>query len=231
MRTTRTIRLGVLALCAGAFASVSQGAVLSGVVTDWAGADGPWITDPFIDNALVIGDGNNSVVAAWTFATWNWDPDPEFPAPRFSAWFYATNLSLVGGPFDSMDVAWAEGITDVSQIADASIFDFIPAPEFSPHVYYPHMFADAQSNDGSIGSTHDADIGDFLMIRNAETGHYGVLRVDLIHTFDTSGRPYAHMDATWWFQTDGSGDFSSVPAPGATMLLGIAGMGVLRRKR
>lgn len=116
--------------------------------------------------------------------------------------------------------AFATGVTDITQISDASIFDF--------------------TLDAVIGPLCDADcdpdgVGDFIVVRGAEgqanEGFYGVLRIDDVHDVDIH-LPYAELDGTWWFQTDRTGDFSDavVPEPG-TALLVLAGVAALLRYR
>ena len=125
-------------------------------------------------------------------------------------WFYGSNFN----PHDT-DVAIATDITDVTQVTDASVFSFTAA---------------------SVGPLCDADcsptgVGTFLVFRNVATSHYGVLRVDDIvgaaeHT--------ATLNATWWFQTDGTGDFSgnaTVPEPASLFLMGVGLAGAASLKR
>lgn len=214
--TRKTWTLAALMAAAigmGASAPSVHAEVITGSVSNWAGWDSG--RSP-TDSLLVFGDGTHHVSAAWTFATYDQDWDPE--SPRFSAWFYAMHSSLVA-PQDSVEVAWAPGVTEIAEITDASIFAFTSTDYFLAH---EHKFADAQSNDGLPGSSHGDGVGDFIVLRNASSGHYGVLRVDAVHSlaFEDDGRVYAHMDATWWFQTDGTGDFSTVPTPG-TLLIGL----------
>lgn len=117
-----------------------------------------------------------------------------------------------GSVFGNSDVAYATGITDVLQITDASIFDF---------------------ESHSVGPLCDADcnpsgVGDFIAMRNIDTGHYGVLRVD-----DIAGIfPGGTLDATWWFQTDGTSDFSVVSIPSTAWLFSstLLGLGFIRRR-
>lgn len=124
-------------------------------------------------------------------------------------YFYGWGSNL----FASTEVAHAKGITDVTQISDVSSFTF------ESHYVGPLCDADCDA-DGT---------GEFIVLRNIDTGHYGVLRID-----DVSGLfyPDAALDATWWFQTDGTSDFSVVPIPAAAWLFGSAvlGLGYISRR-
>lgn len=129
---------------------------------------------------LEIGDGTNNVSFFWVLPGEFWG----------SAANGTTNSS----------VAIATGIKDISEIHDASIF------EFSQEIVGP--ICDAQCDPEGIG--------DFVIARNNKTGHYGVLQVKGIYDRewenDAGGIEIFHeLDGTWWFQTDGSGDFSSEP--------------------
>jgi len=81
-------------------------------------------------------------------------------------------------------MARATGVNDVSEISDASAFDF-------ERVVGPACDADCATN----------GVGEFLIFTNTETGFYGVLRVDDVAE-DRS------LDVTWWFQTDRTTDLS-----------------------
>jgi len=97
--------------------------------------------------------------------------------------FYGSNFT------GDSDVAIATGVTDVSQIVNAGAYFF-------------------QSR--SVGPVFDADAdplayGQFVIYRHDVTHHYAVLHVQDIH-----GPVFGWLlDATWWFQTDGSGNFGS----------------------
>ena len=114
------------------------------------------------------------------------------------------------------DVAVATGVGDIAEIVDASVFAY---------------------TSGAVGPVCDADcatngVGQFLVYNNLNSGYFGALRIDNIIG---SGLD-ATVDLTWWFQTDGSGNFgrpASVPEPGLLGLLGLGllGMGLARRRR
>jgi hypothetical protein len=86
-------------------------------------------------------------------------------------------------------VALATGITNVTQITNAAIY--------------------APFSTGSIGPVSDAGanggIGQFVVLQST-SGYYAVVRMDDVQDDDT-------LNATWWFQTDGTGDFSSFAGP------------------
>lgn len=60
-------------------------------------------------------------------------------------------------------------------------------------------------------TTNPSGIGGFVVHYNAEHGYYGVLRLDDV--YDRQENPectvLGKVDYTWWFQTNGSDDFSS----------------------
>lgn len=130
--------------------------------------------------SLDIGDGVNKVSFVWFLPGEFWG----------SA---ATGLT-------SSSVAIATGVKDISEIDDASIF------QFTQDVAGP--VCDAQCDPDGVG--------DFVIARNDKTGHYGVLQVKKIYDREyedeDGGIEIMHeLDGTWWFQTDGTGDFSQKP--------------------
>jgi len=115
-------------------------------------------------------------------------------------------------------IAFATGVTDISQIKDASIFHPLAWNYVGP-------LCDAVCDPDGVG--------DFIVLRSISTGHYGVLRIDDIQysewwtSYDEFGSLFfrsGSLNGTWWFQTDGTGDFSSVssvPEPSSYMLFGV----------
>ena len=113
-----------------------------------------------------------------------------------SGYFYGRSYGV-----DS-DVSAAPGITAIGQITDAASMSYTS-------LYVGPLFDAGSHLDG---------VGDFVVYRNDTSGHFGVLRMDDVHS--------GQLNATWWFQTDGSGNFapaSSVPEPSA-MSLALAGL-------
>ncbi len=125
---------------------------------------------------LTIGEGPHQVTANWSINTFN------------KGWFSAPGN----------EIAHAVGITDVSQITDASQFSFVSS--------------------GSVGPVCDAicsptGVGEFVIIRNQTSNFYGVLRVDEINFVNVVPPLEAYMSGRWWFQTNGSADFSGDSGP------------------
>jgi hypothetical protein len=183
------------ALCTYVFSigmvTAADAAVISGNITDWDESG----------SLMNIGDGGNSVNMWWSITTFD------------KGWFYGSSST------GDSDVAFASGVTTISDISDASVFTY------NNDYTGPHCDADCATN----------GVGDFLVWKNTGTGHYGVLRIDDIIVQDINV-PLATLYGTWWFQTDGTGDFSSavVPIPPALWLFcsGLLGLvGITRRKK
>lgn len=198
---------GVAALAlASCITMTADAAVITGTMTDVGLND-------FFFNAGVFGDGTNSVEFVAGFAWWS------TPLASGGMWFYGSEFSYEEGSLASRsEVAFVPGILDVSLITDASIYTYT-SDAISTSVSVaggPDMFGSQQG---------------LVLLRNEATGHYGALRLDGMRaqpfSFDADG-----IDVTWWFQTDGTGDFSSVPAPATVpLLLAPALFGGRRRRR
>lgn len=121
-------------------------------------------------------------------------------------WFYGSNFT------GDSNVSAQPGVTDISEITFAEGFSYTA---------------------GSVGPLQDSNadpdmVGDFVVWQNLNTGHFGALRIDDIIGNDVS----AVMNATWWFQTNGTGNFA-VPEPSSVIaigLLAICSAGMRRRR-
>jgi hypothetical protein len=141
---------------------------------------------------LVLGDGVHSVRISWSLQFYD------------TGYFYGRS----DGPLGAAEVAALPDVTDVWEITDAGASDFVSYPP------------------SSVGPLCDAacdpdQVGDFVVWRNTVSGHFLVLRIDDIRVDDLV-QSIAFLDGTWWFQADGSGDFSSVPEAPRALLLAIA---------
>jgi len=138
---------------------------------------------------LTFGDGSHSVTLWWSVAN-----------PNSSGYFYATSDTAV---------ALATNVSSLSQIEDASIFAFAAG---LPNAYYVGPVSD-------VGVT--GGLNSFVVLRNTQNGYYGVARVDDIFKYQVpinhgTYSSYSGLNATWWFQSNGSSDFSVIPEPSAT---------------
>lgn len=175
-------------------ASSVQATVISGTTTSAFFDGGGGL--PF-SHAIKFGDGVHSVTSYW--------------APR--SLHQADIIGQLAREFDTpvtfSDIASAAGVTDISQITDASIFGF---------ANFARNLCDAVCDPDGVG--------DFVVVRNILDGYYGVLRIDKIDYYPFSYKA-GDLQATWWFQTDGTGNFASpVPEPSSYLMFGI-GMLVL----
>ncbi len=226
-RISRTALLAAAALCAmhtGAVASI-----ISGTIVDRVGVfpfDASGMGNPVI-RAYEVGDGVNHVTINPHFGAW-WP---------WGASLYFTGSDLDGNAFGWHDteVARVYGITDVSQITDASAYTFtngypdgpngypdpVPATHFVPTSAPPPDWVSAPTG--------------LMLLRNIHTGHYGAVIFrnswGFVEDFSMEYGPFSAMvELEWYFQTDGSGDFSSVPTPPTVALLA-AGACLGRRRR
>ncbi len=151
------------------------------------------------------------VTLFWT----NRNPNLGFGYIYGSGWDGASN--------GDTDIAIATGVTDISQITDASSYGFTDQ----------YLVV----NDGQLAG----GVGNFVVMHNKVSDYFGVLRIDDIRPREHSTIPFdGVMDATWWFAADHGTDFSGPtmisPIPespvygiGAALMLG--SLVTLRRRK
>lgn len=178
-------------------ASSAQASIISGTVTSFffnGGAGGP------ASSPIEFGNGVHSVTSFWGSAS-------------LHRGYIHGNLFPEGGdgPIHYSNVAFAVGVTDISQITEASIFSF---SDSTP------ILCDAICDPDGVG--------DFAVTRNVLDGYYGVLRIDRIDHYNDDYDTFGLLQATWWFQTDGTGNFTSpVPEPSSYLMFGIGMLALL----
>lgn len=205
----RGVRGGkVLAACiaASCLSTAAHAEVISGSMT------GVGLND-FNFNAGVFGDGINSVEFIAQFASWSQ------AQMTGSMWFYGSEFNYDDGSLAKSEVAFVPGVLDISQITDASVYTYT-VDATATHV--------AVTGGASIFGSEQG----LVLLRNLATGHYGAVRLDGMtvagggFVFDAES-----IDVTWWFQTDGTGDFSSVPTPASAALFACTGLLGARGRR
>lgn len=141
--------------------------------------------------AYSFGDGTHSVTLSWSVNITD-----------RSGYFYRNG---------STEVALATGVSSIDQITDAGGYSFT-----TPAAYYIGPVFD-------VGFT--GGLNSFIVLKNTADNFFGVVRLDDIFPYATpidygTYQSVAGLNATWWFQSNGTGDFSSVPEPAAIALLG-----------
>lgn len=132
-------------------------------------------------------------------------------------WFYGSSYSI-----SNADVYVFSGLAGPTTIADASIFDYVDSStQTSPGPYGPSWAAWAQEGD--------------TVFFHGVNGYYGAWYIEDIYYDPANPMDYASLDGTWYFQDNGSANFtnSNVPLPNALWLLfsGIAGLVGTRIRR
>ena len=113
-------------------------------------------------------------------------------AADYAGWVYGTSYTYTS----NADVYVASDMTDPTTVADASSFTYTDT--------YQYM-----------------EEGDTVFFRGAN-GYYGAWSVADIYPSASDAYwppPRAYLNGTWYFQSDGSGNFSSVPEPTALFLV------------
>ncbi|MBS0496469.1 MAG: PEP-CTERM sorting domain-containing protein [Proteobacteria bacterium] len=205
MKNRKLFHIPTIVLAIMLLISSAQAAVITGTIITWHDGEAPVL------GSLRINYGDNHMFIPWT---------SNFSIENPLAYFYGSKsfTSLMFAPNDYLtDVAFATGVTDISQITDASIFSFTDSYMSGS----PYFF----SGDYNAVSSKS---GDFIVMKNIFTGNYAALRIDsLVSNNSYSDGLYLRsiLTGTWWLQTDGTGNFSfaasPVPEPSMFMLLSI----------
>jgi hypothetical protein len=120
-------------------------------------------------------------------------------------------------------VALATGVSSVDQITDASSYNF--TTEVS---YYIGPVLDA---------AHTGGLNSFIILKDSVNDYYGVVRIDDVFRYaipidhGVYGTSYSGLNATWWFQPDGSGNFAPVPEPATLAMVGLGLLAVTLNRR
>ncbi|QOJ20633.1 MAG: PEP-CTERM sorting domain-containing protein [Gammaproteobacteria bacterium] len=194
MKNRKLFHIPTIVLAIMLLISSAQAAVITGTIKTYHDVEAR------APGGILIYYGNNHMIIPWVST-----PSVENPL----AYFYSSKslMSLFFVPSDySADVAFATGVSNISQITDASIFNF---------------------TDNYIGPNKS---GDFIVMKSISTENYAVLRIDSLvpnNNYFSDGLIFfgSILTGTWWLQTDGTGNFSSpaspVPEPSMLMLLSI----------
>jgi hypothetical protein len=167
------------------------GTLLTGTISNWS-------ENTRIDFGA---DPACSATALWHVSTWN------------KGHFQGAWSDITSGLFS--EAAVATGITDITEVTDASSYSYLGAPT-------QYLLADADVT----------GVAPFILYHVPSCDCYGALRIDDIVVTSVAIPVAGYVNATWYFLDDGSADFSAVPEPATILLLssGILGLVGFRRK-
>ncbi len=151
------------------------------------------LTGPIIDLP------ESRCIFSWGDGIHNLEHEWSLRAYYNSGWFYGSDYS-----WSNADVYVYSGLSDITTIADASVFPYVKS----------HAVA--------------AYEGDYVFFRGVN-GYYGAWRIDDVYPSSAPGVPYAYLNGQWYFQDDGTACF--IPEPATILLLGLVGLVLLKKRR
>jgi hypothetical protein len=141
------------------------------------------------------GDGINDLYQVWSVS-----------GPDSSGWFYGSSY-----PWSNADVYVYSGLSDISLVTDASVFDY-------------HDSSSLLSGNFAVKAYE----GDTVFFKGTN-GYYGAWYIEDIYPDSTVNDRDAALNGQWYFIDDGTSDFS-VPEPTTLLLLGMGGLLIRKRK-
>ncbi|MCF7794376.1 MAG: T9SS type A sorting domain-containing protein [Candidatus Cloacimonetes bacterium] len=140
---------------------------------------------PVADQPATLGDSTNFVNLMWSLASWNHSQAED----RECIWIDNANL-CAPTLYASTDA------TNITQLNNALSLNY---SEDSVYLY--------------DGDTSLDGYGDFVALFNSDSGYYGVFQLLDVDAFieEFNGFSALNFHASWWFQTNGSDDFSDAP--------------------
>ncbi|MGH7242874.1 MAG: hypothetical protein ACREJD_05595 [Phycisphaerales bacterium] len=164
-----------------------------------------------------IGDGVNNVQIFLNFGYYN----PTNRALGFNARYSGFSQESPGDEWTNTDIAFVPNVLDPSQLGDVSQLTFT---SFALDEY---VMAAAWS----AAHPNPAVPTGLVVHRNVDTGHYAVVRLNDMWGFQNQAVQGSMANLTWWFQTDGTANFSSVPGPAGITTFAFASLAAARRRR
>lgn len=164
-----------------------------------------------------IGDGVNNVQVYLNFGYYT----PTNRALGFNGRFAGFTNPEPSDAQTNSEIAFVPNVIDPSQLGDVSQLTFT---SFALDEYVMAVAWSAVHPNPAVPTG-------LVVHRNVNTGHYAVVRLNDMWGYQNQAFQGAMANLTWWFQTDGTGDFSSVPSPAGLSVLALAGLPALRRRR
>src|SRR5687768_9902009 len=147
---------------------------------------------------------------------------------------------IINEPSGVAEFTWGDGVHDLFQQWSVAEFNRAGWAYGSNYMYTSnadvanagsvpvHTIADAAAYNYTSSTRHFEE-GDVVLFRG-RNGYWGAWKIIDVRSQSLPGPPYdrSFLDATWYFQTDGSASF--VPEPAGAMMLVIAPLALSTRR-